>query len=73
MGIEIGSCTRIEDHAPGRLELSLAVLRLSSFYGVDPVQTHPAALGRALASLNKGDGVDRAQAHFAGPGIEHKR
>jgi hypothetical protein len=48
------------------------VFRLSSFYRVDPVQTDPAALGSALACLDKRDGVDRAQAHFARLGIEHE-
>src|SRR5690348_15292780 len=70
MRIEIGSCTSVEGHARGCLELLPATVLTPSFDRVNPVEAHPAALGCAFACLCQWDRVDGTQAHLASPAVE---
>src|ERR1700730_8790785 len=68
--ISRGAC--VEGHRFGCIELLLLALRPPDLDRVDPVKTHPAALGGTFACVGERNRVDRSQTHLTGPAVKHE-
>jgi len=72
MRIDISRGACVEGHRFGRIELLLLAFRPPHLDRVDPVETHPAALGGTFACVGERNRMDGSQTHLAGPAVEHE-
>ena len=72
MRIDISRGACVEGHRFGRIELLLLAFRPPHLDRIDPVETHPVALGGPFARVHERNRVDRSQAHLAGAAVKHE-